>query len=417
MRSTKSLFVVAALITAAAACDSTEETTAEPATFDAVMQQVIAPRCTFSSCHANPTVAASLDLSPERACDTLVNQPSCLFPDRPRIVPGSPEDSFFFHKLTGQGLDEQPTGNCGTQTNLLMPFGARALEDDELQLVHDWIAAGASCASTAKTDPGAAKGPVVASLAASRTAPVPGEAITITVTLDKAAPEGGQMVALEMDTAALSAPVQVVVPAGSTSTRFEAYAVRPTSRFPLRASTTDGSRELTLRVAGLEIAEVLSDPLGDDDQLQWVKLHNTGHVSIDLAGYQLKAGLGSYDLVSVDLTGSIPAGGCVVIGGPLQSGQNSEPIFSQLVNFSPDLPHSAIQAAGFAVFDGGASLVGGISTPVDAMIIGANNEAKLLGPDAEIPAPYCGTPLAGLSALRTGAGTCVSAQMQPRACE
>src|SRR5215211_1034499 len=99
MRSTKTLFVTAALLTATAACGSTDETTNEPATFDAVMQQVIEPRCTFSSCHSNPTVAASLDLSPERACDTLVNQPSCLFPDRMRIVPGHPEDSFFFHKL------------------------------------------------------------------------------------------------------------------------------------------------------------------------------------------------------------------------------------------------------------------------------------------------------------------------------
>jgi hypothetical protein len=416
MRSTKTLFIAAALITAAAACDSTEETTTEPATFDAVMQQVIEPRCTFSSCHSNPTVAASLDLSPERACDTLVNQPSCMFPDRMRIVPGHPEDSFFFHKLTGQGLDEQPTGNCGTQTNLLMPFGAKALEDDELKVVHDWIAAGASCTGTGKPGPSQAQGPVVASLTASRATPVPGEAISITVSLDKAAPEGGLMVALEMDTAAMSAPVQVVVPAGATSTRFEAYAIRPTARFQLRAITADGSKDLMLRIAGLEIAEVLSDPIGDDDQLQWVKLHNTGHVPIDLAGYQLKAGLGSYDLVSVPLAGSIPAGGCVVIGGPIQSGLNSEPLYSQIENFTPDLPHSAIQAAGFAVFDSSASLVGGIQTPVDALIVGANNEAKLLGPDAEISVPHCATPLAGLSALRTSAGTCIQAVMQPRAC-
>jgi len=421
MSSSKPLFVAAVLVTAAAACGTTEETTAtdETPTFDAVVQKVIEPRCTFASCHSNPTIAASLDLTRELACDTLVNQPSCLFPDRMRIVPGRPEDSFFFHKLTGQGLDEKPTGSCGgTTSNLIMPFGASELAADELQLVHDWIAAGASCTPSGKApQPTTPRGPVVTTLTASRTTPLPGEAIVFTVTLDQAAPEGGQVIALDLDTTAVSAPVQVLIPAGATSTRFEAYALRPTSRFPLRARTADGSKELVLRVAGLEIAEVLSDPIGVDDQLQWVKLHNRGYLPIDLAGYRLKAGQSNYNLVSVELTGSIPAGGCVVIGGPLQSDLNSEPLFSQVENFSPDLPLAGAQAAGFAVFDGGASLVGGIETPVDAMLVGAGNDARLLGPDAEIAAPHCGAPLPGMSSLRTGPGTCVQASMQPRACE
>jgi hypothetical protein len=418
MRFSKSLFAAAVLVTAAAACDSTEETSTEPATFDTVMQQVIEPRCTFASCHSNPTIAAALDLTPALACDTLVNQPSCLFPDRMRIVPGRPEDSFFFHKLTGQGLDEKPTGSCGgTETNLLMPFGASALSDGELQLVHDWIAAGAACTPSGKPgQPPAPKGPAVASITATRTAPVPGEAVVVTVTLDKAAPDGGQVIALEMDTTAMSAPVQVLIPAGSTSTRFEAYALRPTSRFPLRARTAAGSAELMLRVAGLDIAEVLSDPIGDDDQLQWIKLHNRGFLPIDLTGYRLKSGQGNYDLVNVALAGSIPAGGCVVIGGPVQSELNSQPLFSQVVNFTPDLPHAGSQAAGFAVFDSSASLVGGIATPVDAMLVGPGNDAKLLGPDAEIAAPHCGTPLPGMSALRTATGACVQSVMQPLAC-
>ncbi len=91
---------------------------------------------------------------PRKACDTLISQPSCLFPDRMRIVPGRPEDSFFFHKLTGEGLNEAPTGNCGgAQTNLLMPFGASELPDSELALVHDWIAAGATCTGTGGSRP------------------------------------------------------------------------------------------------------------------------------------------------------------------------------------------------------------------------------------------------------------------------
>jgi len=224
------------------------------------------------------------------------------------------------------------------------------------------------------------------------------------------------MITLETDTSALTAPVQLVVPGKAAAVQFEAYALRPTSRFTIRARAGESSKDLVLRVGGLDIAEVLADPSGDDDSLQWIKLHNRSSLAIDLNGYRLQAGQSNYDLVSVELVGMIPAGGCVVIGGPTQSGANSEPIFSQLSNFTPDLPHAGTQAAGFAVFDGTASPVDGVLTPVDTMLVGANNDAKLLGVDAEIPGPHCATPAAGTSALRTAAGTCVQAPMQPRTC-
>jgi hypothetical protein len=413
---TKTLFLFAALTTATftAACDSAEP--AQDPTFEAIVQDIFAPSCTFSSCHTNPTIAGSLDLTPEKACDTLVNTPSCLFPDRMRIVPGHPEDSFFFHKLSGQGLDEAPTGSCGTQTNLLMPFGASALPDHQLALVHDWIAAGASCTGTGgdKTLP-VNTGPAIASLTASTTTPLAGQMVSFTVTLDKAAPEGGQKITLDMDQSAMSAPVQLVVPAASTSIRFEGYPLRPTSRFALRAHAGPSTKDIILRVTGLEIAEVLADPIGDDDQLQWVKLHNRSALPLDLSSYRLKSGQGTYDHVSVPLTGTIPAGGCVVIGGPIQSGINSEPIFSQLVDFSPNLAYGGSQVTGFSLFDGNAPL-NGAPTPVDTMLVGATNDTKMLGPDAEIATPSCSTPVSGMSALRTGPGTCAAALMQPRTC-
>src|SRR4051812_43601229 len=108
-----SLFIAAVFAAVSTAACATGDVTTE-ATFEDVVAQVIEPRCTFSSCHGSPTTAAQLDLSPARICDALVNQPSCLFPDRMRVVPGHPEDSFFFHKLTGQGLNETPTGSCAS---------------------------------------------------------------------------------------------------------------------------------------------------------------------------------------------------------------------------------------------------------------------------------------------------------------
>jgi hypothetical protein len=409
---TESLFLLTVLATATAACGTPE--TAEDPTFEALVERVLAPSCTFSSCHANPTNAAALDLSPQRACDTLVNQPSCLFPDRMRIVPGHPEDSFFFHKLAGQALEEAPTGSCGTQTNVLMPYGAAALPDDELQLVHNWIAAGASCTPSGKST-GPAE-PAIASLTATKTTPLAGESIKIFVTLDQAAPAGGIAVTFDIDPNAMAAPFEIVIPEGASRTEINALAMRPASRFAVRATAGKSSRELALRVEGLEIAEVLADPIGDDDQLQWVKIKNRGLRPVDLSEYRLQAGQGSYNLITVALTGMIPAGGCAVIGGPIQSGSNSEPVFFQAEDFSPNLPHSGNQAAGFAVFDRLASAVSGIPTPVDTMLIGATNDAQLRGPDAEIAAPFCDTPTPGMSALRTGKDACVQAAMQPADC-
>jgi hypothetical protein len=405
----RNTFIIAALVVFTAGACTTEES-AEP-TFEAVVEKVIAPRCTFGSCHAQPTMAADLDLTPEKACDTLVNQPSCLFPDRMRIVPGAPEESFFFHKLTGQGLHETPTGSCAneTKTNLIMPYGASELADDELALVHNWIAAGAKCTSKGKTRPTA---PAISSFTADRMAPIAGDSIMFTLTLDQAAQEGGQTIELETDDSVLAAPMQVMIPATQSTVKFEAFAMRPTSRFTVRARTGETTKELVLRVAGLEVAEVMADPIGSDDGVQWVKIRNNSAMPIDLSSYQLRAGESNYGLVSVQLTGTLPAGSCVVIGGSQQVGAN----FAQSVDFTPNLPHTGTQAAGIALFDRNAAMVGGVQTPVDTMLIGANNGARLLGPDGEVANPYCGAQVPGMSSLRTGARTCVQAQMQPTAC-
>jgi hypothetical protein len=405
--------VLAAVFTAACTTDPQEEPT-----FEAVMQRVIEPRCTFSSCHALPTKAAKLDLSPARICETLINKPSCMFPDRMRILPGHPEESFFFQKLTGDGLHDPPTsGECAGETNLVMPYGAKALDQGSIDLVHSWIAAGADCTSTGgPIGPEGPTGPVLTGFTVDRAAPLAGESFTFTVTIDQAAPEGGQKVAIAFDTDALSAPLQVTVPATTKTFRFDGLAMAPTSRFTIKATVGESSKELVLRIAGLDIAEVLTDPAGTDEGLQWVKVRNRTAMPIDLSGYELKVGQSNYDLLKVQLTGMLAPGACAVIGGPAQTPENGFPVFAQMVNFTPDLPHSGFQAAGFALFDKAASGVGGIKTPVDTMLVGANNNAQLLGPDAEVASPHCVRPLVGTSALRTGPGTCIEAAMQPNAC-
>ena len=68
--------------------------------------------------------------------DELVNVPAALEPDcSPGVLvaPGDPAGSYFVKKLTGVGMC------AGTQR---MPLGG-ALSDAEIQIVVDWICAGA----------------------------------------------------------------------------------------------------------------------------------------------------------------------------------------------------------------------------------------------------------------------------------
>jgi Lamin Tail Domain len=415
----KSLLIVAGLVVASAGCPGGDgkPDPVEP-TFENVVERVLTKNCTFASCHANPTVAAALDLTPELACDALVSTPSCLFPERKRIVPFSPDESFFLHKLTGQGLDETSNTDCAP-SNVIMPLGAAALPDEDLQLVRDWIAAGAECVHNPDMKPLPGAPPEVAGLAVSRNAPIAGETVTITVTLNKNAGDNGQMVEIEStdDPVAISSPVQVVVPPQAAVVAFEVYALRPTPRFTLRAKAGQSSREVVLRIGGLDIAEVHADPTGTDDNKQWIKLYNRTPLPIDLSAYELRSGVASYDVIMTQsLTGTLSPGACAVIGGTRQTAPN-EPIYWQAVNFTPDLQHPLNGGAGFAVFDRLATPIGGIATPVDTMIIGSNNAGGLRGPDAEVAPVSCSTPAQSLSALRIpNTNGCVQAAPTPSSC-
>lgn len=418
----RSIVLGAVLTAALAACDGGGAEPIKP-TFQNVVNTVLKPSCVFGSCHAIPNVAAKLDLTGEKACNALHEKPSCLFPDRMRVVPGKPEESYFFHKLTGEGLDVPPATNCG-DTNFIMPWGAAALPAEQIELVREWILDGAECELKPEPPPpDDGKPAVIAGISTNREVPIAGEPFMITVALNKGAPAEGQLVTLRTDSSLLSVPMSRVISAGETKWEFEAYALRPMSRFALHAETgqdpNKSTKQLILRIGGLDIAEVMADPMGIDDERQWIKLHNRTVVPIDLSNYGLKAGATSYDSISVPLSGMLAAGKCVLIGGPKPAGPGAPPYTPQH-DFEPDLPHvhMAGEAAGFALFD---SLPGidGVRTPVDALIVGSGNNSRFRGPDGGMPAPYCLTPAADqdLSIVRTGAAACVaSATPKPSAC-
>jgi mono/diheme cytochrome c family protein len=100
-------------------------------TLKVVQSEVFAASCNFSSCH-RAAGAGGLNLEAPTAAK-LVNVKAVGAPSLVLVVPGQPEASYLYLKLT------QATPAAGAQ----MPSNGDALSAERLALVHDWIAAGA----------------------------------------------------------------------------------------------------------------------------------------------------------------------------------------------------------------------------------------------------------------------------------
>lgn len=113
--------------------DCTEEDT-----FALVQRQVFGAKgCRVAACHGD-AMSGGLDLRYGAAHFTLVDQPASATgaAGKMRVVPGDPDASFLWQKLTGA---------LGEDEGLPMPAaGGAALDALELELVRRWIAGGAS---------------------------------------------------------------------------------------------------------------------------------------------------------------------------------------------------------------------------------------------------------------------------------
>jgi hypothetical protein len=104
--------------------------------FESLLEEVLIPSCATAGCHSATTGAAELFLEGERAY-TSITAPTCsnaeaAAKEMQRVVPGEPESSFLFIKMT------QPGG----MGELMPPAGA--LSEKDLGRVEDWILGGAS---------------------------------------------------------------------------------------------------------------------------------------------------------------------------------------------------------------------------------------------------------------------------------
>jgi hypothetical protein len=402
---------------------------AGPPTFGAIQTGIFSTSCAFGSCHGGPNPAAGLDLTVGNACGALVNKNSCDFTTRMRVVPGNPDASYLYQKVSGTNLGADPDGPCAGQTNgspARMPLGGTPLCDAQIDQIRQWIAAGASCEEDAGADataplpdastdvasgdagpddaspPEAATDaglPSVQEMTSTLSTINPGQQANATIVLTAPAPASGVSVSLTAtDATVLALPSAVFVAGGQTSGTFAISGLRP-GHATIQATTGGGTATLGELVAGLSIAEVFYNDTQYSDGEQWVRLYNWTSATIDLSQYSLGAGTASYMETMAQLTGSIAPGGCFVVGGPTSNLYNGAPVYSEVLHFLPNLPMGGSSGAGLALFSVPASNIAAATVPVDALVYGDANAAGLLGPLGTAAAPATEDAIAGTSLL------------------
>ena len=102
-------------------------------TFTSIQETVFVPFCV---CHVGAIAPRGLVLNSDATYDLLVGTPSEQVSDLLRVEPGNPDDSYIILKLEGS---PEITGFQMPPTEL----GERHLPQETIDLVREWIAAGA----------------------------------------------------------------------------------------------------------------------------------------------------------------------------------------------------------------------------------------------------------------------------------
>jgi hypothetical protein len=109
------------------------------ATFRAIQDTIFTPICT--QCHEGATAPQGLRLDAANSYAQLVNVASAEVPSLLRVDPGDPDASYLVQKIDGRA-------SVGAR----MPLGGPDLTQAQIDLVREWIAAGAAQATAATTD-------------------------------------------------------------------------------------------------------------------------------------------------------------------------------------------------------------------------------------------------------------------------
>ena len=263
--------------------------------------------------------------------------------------------------------------------------------------------------------------PGVASITASPPRGVLGGDVVFTVTLEQFAFATPIEVALDYDEQLFDGPTSVFVPVGELSADV-ALDVVGVGTGTVTAFTAGGSANVSVETLeslplGLVLSEVLYNPAGADDGLEWVELFNDSDDPIDLSGYSLAWGGTSWTNGRMQLSGTIAAGGCFVVGGPDSNATNGNPAFDLVQRFTPNIQNGGAEADGVGLFAMAATAIQGNSTPIDAVLYGGPvNSNNLIGP-AGTPAPVdMPTAVNGPSIERVGDVWVAGQQFTPGVC-
>jgi uncharacterized protein YjdB len=113
--------------------DSASVTVNIPVSFANDVQPIFTNNCAISGCHTGPSpTGPGLNLSAGQAYNALVNKPSVGFPGATLVIPNDPDNSYLVRKLENRNI-------AGAR----MPDGAAALPQSTINVIRNWIAAGA----------------------------------------------------------------------------------------------------------------------------------------------------------------------------------------------------------------------------------------------------------------------------------
>lgn len=225
---------------------------------------------------------------------------------------------------------------------------------------------------------------------------VGGRAATVTVTLDLPGRPDGTQVQLSPSGASLVLPARSVrVPFGARSVGFEVTSTDEAGIATLTASAGGGEASVDIEIreqpeVGPLLVEVLYNASGADDGMEWVKLYNGSDGELNLAGYSLGWRGQSYENGGgkLDLSGSVGARSCIIIGGPTPNFGITE--YGIPFDFEPDIqnagsgPSEALD--GVSLYDVSADEVTEETPPIDIVAWGAVNTHGLMGPDGLLEA-------------------------------
>ncbi|TNF25668.1 MAG: hypothetical protein EP329_22695 [Deltaproteobacteria bacterium] len=233
-----------------------------------------------------------------------------------------------------------------------------------------------------------------------------GETATFTLTLDTPAPPAGLDVTLSATGPFETVPATVSFAAGEMEQTFDVVAKSDaTGVITVTATTTAGTLDGDVEVidavlVGLLLDEVFYNPADADDGLEWVRLYNGTGAAVDLSGYSLGWGGNDYTYGTMQLSGTVAAGACFLVGGPTSNASNGAPTFDQTTKFDPNIQNSGATADGVALFNVQASAITGSTVPIDAVIYGDANTNNLKDGSGAAPAPHTAAAAPGSSLVR-----------------